>query len=671
MIRSAFAIILLALFSSQTVQSQTILSPELLWSMGRVNGQFLLNDGNNLCYSVTSYQLETGKGTTYIYNLPLNTLKPVLLNKNKISATDPTLFEGNNIMFQGESGWQATEGTVPAALKNAENITFSPGNKFISWSEKVKVDTTIADLYPEYNLSTARVYDDIMVRHWNTWNDGTYNHVFVGERFPDGSIRSKDIMPGEKFHAPTMPFGGKEDMAWSPDDKTLAYVCVKKAGKAYALSTNSDIYFYDLSSGKTTNFTAEMHGYDKSPAFSPKGNLFAWTSMATDGYEADKNNLYLADLQSGKKYNLTASWDGTVDEFVWSTTSDKIFFSAPVKGAIRLMELSIIKDATGYSAKLRQITAEDVDYHIIGQAADGKLIANRTDFNHANEVYAVDPSSGKGIQITHINDGIYQSMDPSRVEKRMIKTTDNKDMLTWIIYPPDFDPKKKYPSILYCQGGPQSALSQFYSFRWNMALMAANGYIVIAPNRRGMPGYGEAWNKAISGDWGGQSIRDYLSAADAMKKESFIDSKRMAAVGASYGGYSVYMLAGLHNHRFKTFISHCGVYDTESMYGTTEEMWFVNYDLKAPYWQQPQAKAYTLFNPKKSVAKWDTPILIFEGEKDYRIPYTQGLEAFQVARLRGIKARYVTFPDEGHWVTKAQNSLVWHHEFFRWLQETL
>jgi len=253
----------------------------------------------------------------------------------------------------------------------------------------------------------------------------------------------------------------------------------------------------------------------------------------------------------------------------------------------------------------------------------------------------------------------------------MIKTTDNKDMLTWIIYPPDFDPKKKYPSILYCQGGPQSALSQFYSFRWNMALMAANGYIVIAPNRRGMPGYGEAWNKAISGDWGGQSIRDYLSAADAMKKESFIDSKRMAAVGASYGGYSVYMLAGLHNHRFKTFISHCGVYDTESMYGTTEEMWFVNYDLKAPYWQQPQAKAYTLFNPKKSVAKWDTPILIFEGEKDYRIPYTQGLEAFQVARLRGIKARYVTFPDEGHWVTKAQNSLVWHHEFFRWLQETL
>ena len=598
-------------------------------------------------------------------------MKPVLLNRNNISAADPTLFEGNNIIYQSEGRWQVTEGNVPAELKDAENILFSPGSRHIVWSQKVKVDTTIADLYPEYGQSTAKVYDDLMVRHWNAWADGTYNHLFVGVRNPDGSIHQRDLMQGERYHAPTVPFGGREDLAWSPDEKTLAYVSVKQAGKAYAVSTNSDIYFYDVASGKTNNFTEGMKGYDKNPAFSPDGKFFAWTSMATDGYESDKNNIYIADLQSGRKYNLTSGWDGTVESFAWSTNGEKLYFSAPIKGAIRLMELTFANGEKGYTGKVRQITNDDVDYHLIGQAADGRLIANRTDFNHANEVYAVQPADGKAVQLTHVNDGIYQAIDPSRVEKRMIKTSDGKNMLTWVLYPPDFDPAKKYPALLYCQGGPQSALTQFYSYRWNLALMAASGYIVIAPNRRGMPGYGEAWNKAISGDWGGQPIRDYLAAADALKKEPYVDAARMGAVGASYGGYSVYMLAGMHNKRFKTFISHCGVYDTESMYGTTEETWFVNYDLKSPYWIQPQAKAYTQYNPKKMVAKWDTPILIFEGEKDFRIPYVQGLEAFQVARLRGLKARYVTFPDEGHWVTKPHNSLVWQNEFFRWLKETL
>jgi len=659
------------LLFTQVLPAQLTMSPELMWSLGRVNGQFLYNEGKNLCYTVTTYDIEKSKGTSFIYSLPLDNLKANLLNSNKISANSPVLYAGNNILYSSEDKMMLTDGAVPAGLEGAENIVFSKSFNKAAWSERVKLGKTAADLYPEYSKTTARIYDDLMVRHWDTWEDGTYNHIFYAERQPDGSFRKVDIMPGEMYNAPTMPFGGAEDIAWSPDEKIIAYVSVKKAGKEYATSTNSDIYFYDISTGKTTNFTAGMNGYDKSPTFSPDGKYMAWTSMARDGYEADKNNIYVADLSSGKKYNLTSAWDGTADQLAWSTKGDKLFFTAPVMGAQRIMELTFTTTTGDTKGKVRQITTDDVDYHLIGQAADGRIICNRTDFNHANEVYAVDATTGKGISITHVNDALYSSMSLSRTEKRMITTTDGKKMLTWVLYPPDFDPNKKYPTLLYCQGGPQSAITQFYSYRWNLSLMAANGYIVVAPSRRGMPGFGADWNEAISGDWGGQPIRDYLSAIDAMKKEPFVDSKRLGAVGASYGGYSVYMLAGVHEKRFKTFISHCGVFDTESFYGTTEEMWFANFDLKAPYWQQPQVKGYTTFNPKKYIAKWDTPILIFEGEKDFRIPYTQGLEAFQLARLRGIRARYVDFSDEGHWVSKPHNSLVWHNEFFRWLKETL
>ncbi len=663
---------LISFFYLAASQAQLVMSPELLWSLGRVNGAFLYNDGNNLCYTVSTYDVSTGARRSFVYSLPLQAMKPALLSSKDKAASGPLLYKGNQVLFTTDGEWSSSAGggTLPD-LRDMENIVFGKSYNIVAFSKRVKVDTTISDLYPEYKNTTAKMYDDIMVRHWDQWEDGSYNHIFVGKIGIDGTVSSTDIMPGEKYHSPTMPFGGPEDIAWSPDEKTLAYVAVKKSGKEYAQSTNSDIYFYNVGTGRTTNFTEGMMGYDKNPSFTDDGKMIAWTSMATDGYESDKNDIYIADFQTGKKYNLTKNWDGTVSGFVWSRDFKTIYFTAAVGGAERIMELQIQNTNGNYTGTVRQITNDNVNYTLIGQAAGGALIANRTDFNHANEVYSVNVLTGKATALTHVNDPIYQGLSLGRVEKKMIETTDGKEMLIWVLYPPDFDPNKKYPTLLYCQGGPQSGLTQFFSYRWNLALMAANGYIVIAPNRRGMPGYGVAWNKEISGDWGGQSIRDYLSAVDAMKKEPYVDASRIGAVGASYGGYSVYMLAGVHENRFKTFIAHCGVFDMDAWYASTEELWFANYDLKGPYWEDPQPKAYTTFNPIKYINKWNTPILIFEGEKDYRIPYTQGLEAFQSARLKGIKSRFISFPDEGHWVTKPENSLVWHNEFFRWLRETL
>jgi len=663
--------ILLLTFTIMAVKAQGVMTPELLWSLGRVNGAFLHDNNKSICYNVTTYDIKTGKRTNFISSMSIDGKNIKSISKDQ-PGDNPILLPDGNILYSA-NGELTSSGKVPDGLKDADNLLFNAKTGHAAWSQSIKIDKTAADMYPDYAATSARIYDDLMYRHWAQWSDGTYNHVFVGKLQPDGSYKGIDIMPGEPHDAPTKPFGGSDDMAWHPDGNLLAYVSVKKTGKEYAVSTNSDIYFYDLNTGKTTNFTLGMMGYDRSPAFSSDGKWLAWTSMPRDGYEADKNSLWIANLTTGKKYDLFQNYDGNVNAFVWAPSNDKLYFSAPSNGLTSLFELKLNIDKSGsIKQSIRQITTDEHDYSaIIGVGADGKIIVQRTDYNHAVEIFSVDPSTGKATQLTHVNDDLYKTISMSKVEKKIIKTTDGKDMVAWVIYPPNFDPNKKYPTLLYCQGGPQRALTQFYSFRWNMQLMAANGYIVIAPNRRGMPGYGQEWNEAISGDWGGQPIRDYLSAADAMAAEPYVDKNRMGAVGASYGGYSVYMLAGKHEKRFKTFISHCGLFDMDSWYGSTEELWFANFDLKGPYWQKPQPKSYTDFNPIKFVDRWDTPILIFEGEKDYRVPYTQGLEAYQAAQLRGIKSRLVIYPDEGHWVTKPFNSLVWHHEFFRWLRETL
>ncbi|MGB5370556.1 MAG: S9 family peptidase, partial [Flavobacteriaceae bacterium] len=491
-----------------------------------------------------------------------------------------------------------------------------------------------------------------------------YNHIFLKDLNVD-SAKPIDLMEGEPYHCPLMPFGGSEDYVWNTEGTQVVYVALKQVGKEYATSTNTDLYAYDLETQVTVNLTEENKGYDTQPSFSKEGTL-AWLQMDEPGYESDKNDIVMR--KGDQQTNLTEHWDGTVSAFRWSNDGKKIYFIAPISGTIQLFELTLPKKGL---AEIRQITNGQWDVtSMVGQSGN-TMAVTRTDMNHAAEIYTVNLKNGDMVQLTHANDAVYTSLKLGKVEKRMVPTTDGKELLSWVIYPPDFDPSKKYPTLLYCQGGPQSALTQFYSYRWNFQLMAAQGYIVVAPNRRGMPGHGVEWNEQISGDWGGQNIKDYLVAIDAVAQEPFVDKNRLGCVGASYGGYSVFYLAGVHDHRFKSFVAHDGIFNTISMYGTTEELFFVNKDLGGPYWQQPTPKAYTHFNPINQVNQWDTPILIIQGGKDYRVPIGQGLEAFQAAQLKGLKSKLLYFPDENHWILSAQNAIIWQNEFFKWLGETL
>ena len=455
-----------------------------------------------------------------------------------------------------------------------------------------------------------------------------------------------------------------------PTQRRFLYVTKKLSGTDYTLSTNTDIYEYDLETKQTKNLTEINKGYDTHPAFSSNGTL-AWLQMKRDGYESDKNDIIVR-LPDGD-LNLTQDWDGTVYAFIWSQDGTKIFYNAPVNGTVHVFQVDVPTQINS-SPMPTQISKGQFDVNgLVGHSGE-HLIVYRRDMNHATEIYNLNIGTGEMKQLSHANDDIYEDIRMSKIDKRIVKTTDGKDMVTWVIYPPYFDPTKKYPTLLYCQGGPQGALSQFYSFRWNFQLMAAHGYIVVAPNRRGMLGFGVEWNEQISKDYGGQNMDDYLSAIDDVAREPYVDKDRMGCIGASYGGYSVFYLASRHEGRFTSFISHDGIFNLRSMYGTTEEMFFVNWDIGGPYWDHENTaaqKSYAEFNPVDFVDKWDTPILIIQGGKDFRVPIGQGLEAFQAAQLQGIKSRLLFFPEENHWVLSPQNSLVWHREFYKWLDETV
>lgn len=616
--------------------AQDVMTKELLWELGRVSPIGISKDGKNLIYRVGHADMKSDKINSRTYQIPL----------------------------EGGTPKEITDFKDLVANKN-----ISPDGTSILFDEAVKINNQRGkDIYPIASESDSYIFDGLDYRHWDTWNDGTHNHVFVA------SVKNKDqkldIMAGEPYDAPQKPFGGDEDYIWTPDSKSVIYVSKKKAGTEYALSTNTDLYQYDLETKQTKNLTPNNPGYDTNPTFSPQGHL-TWLQMKRDGYEADKNDLIVR--FNGVDMNLTAQWDGTVGDYKWSADGKKIYFTAPVDGTIQLFEVNF-PGKTRIAIQVRQITHGNFDVTSIVGIKDNKAIVTRTDFNHATEIFSYDLKKSNWNQITKVNDALYSKIAMSKSEKRYITTDDGQKMLVWVVYPPNFDPNKKYPTLLYCQGGPQSALTQFYSFRWNFQLMAAEGYIIVAPNRRGMPGHGVAWNEAISKDWAGKPMQDYLNAIDELAKEPFVDKDRLGAVGASYGGYSVYYLAGIHENRFKTFISHCGVFNLESMYGTTEEVFFPNWDTGGPYWDTNNAdaqKAIREFNPINNVAKWNTPILVIHGGLDYRVPIGQGQEAFQAAQLLGIKSRFVFFPDENHWVTKPQNAQVWQGEFFRWLKETL
>lgn len=637
--RILLAFILFALsvsLFSQTSQVQSPLSPELLWKIGRVNGLGITKDGKHVLYDVATPNVAENKSKHELFSVGI------------------------------AGGASIQEFNQDSILRN-RNI--SPDGKYIVFNKEVKLlNNSGSDLYPSLTKSNVLVFDNLNYRHWDKWNTGSFDHVFIAPLVNGRRGAEKDLMAGEPYDCPQKPFGGDEDYTWSPDSKNIVYVSKKKFGKEYALSTNTDIYQYNLESGKTTNLTEGMMGYDVNPAYNKSGNL-AWLSMKRDGFEADKQDLVV--MTGDKKVNITEKRDDLhVEGFRWSEDGRKIFFWAPVKATEQLFEA--VPDYGTGSALIRQITNGDFQVSdIIGENGN-TLIATKVDFNHAPELYTVDISTGSMKQLTHINDNFYNAILSCKSEKRFIKTSDGLQMPTWIVYPPNFDPSKKYPTLLFCLGGPQGT-TPMYSFRWNFQLMASQGYIIVAPDRRGVFGNGTKWSQEISRDWGGQAIKDYLSAIDQFSTEKYVDKDRRGCVGASYGGYSVYMLAGMHNGRFKTFIAHDGLFDLKSWAGTTEELWFANWDIGLPYWDKSKKikKAYEQFSPSNFVDKWNTPILIIQGGKDYRVPVEQGLQAFQAAQLKGIKSKLLYLPDENHWVLSAQNAIVWQHEFFKWLEETL
>ena len=675
------------------------LTPEVMWKMRRAGSSSLSPDGAQLLYAVTEYDMTADRGIATIWTQEIATGACRQLTDYASNNHSPQWSaDGKAIYFLSDrSGstqvWKMNaDGTHPVQLTGGEipeveGFGVSPDGRHIWWVQAVHVAARkSSDIHADLPKSQARIYDDLMARHWNYWDEGDYRHIFVaglGEELVTGGT---DILGAEAaWDAPLAPYFDMAEIAWNPQGTKLAYTCKPLTGTAYAVSTDSDIFVYDLATGATQNICKpsserksecagevrdlpakiadDMPGYDKYPVWSPDGEKIAFRSMRRAGNESDKERLFVCDLATGAMRDLTEDFDYNAMNVVWNG-DDELYFIAPIEATHQICRTAL----TDGEAEVLTRGDHDIDAFTM---ADGRIVAEVCTISMATEFFDVDPADGTLTQISEINAPIYEAVKMGEVRKRWVRTTDGKQMLTWVILPPDFDPAKKYPVLLYCQGGPQSVVSQFWSYRWNFQLMAAQGYIVVAPNRRGLPSFGQEWLDQISGDYSGQNIRDYLSAIDDVAREPWADETRMGCVGASYGGYSVYYLAGCHQKRFKAFIAHCGIFDFDAMYGQTEELWFVNNDYGGPYWDTKNAVAQRSYarSPHKYVAKWDTPILIFTGEKDFRIPYTQSLEAFTAARVRGIPARLVEFGNEAHQVFKPQNSLVWNREFFGWLDQ--
>jgi dipeptidyl aminopeptidase/acylaminoacyl peptidase len=646
------------------------LTPELLWKFGRVADHQLSPDGKNIIYNVTRYDAKTNKRQTKILILSIDGGKPEIIGEGENIRWNPV--SGKIGYLSSESGstqiWEMnSEGKGNTQLTDIEGgingFEYAPDGKQFFYLKDVKTEKTPQEIYPDLLLTNVRIIDDLMYRHWNAWSDYAYSHILIAKFGSEPVKDGKDILKDESFDSPLSPFFEQAEIKWSPDSKYVAYTCKKMKGRDFATSTNSDIYLYNLETDLTENLSQGMLGYDKFPVFSPDGSKIAWQSMSTPGYEADKQRLIVMDLAKKEKKDLTKNFDQDVANMQWDKDNVTIYFISGFHATFQIYKINTL------NGEISQITKGNHNYNSFS-LNDKVLAGEKMSLSMATEIFRINPATGEETQLTFTNKNIYDVVKMGKVEERWIKTTDNKQMLVWVIYPPDFDPAKKYPALLYCQGGPQDAVSQFFSFRWNIQLMAANGYIIVAPNRRGVPTFGEEWNKQISGDYGGQNMKDYLSAIDAVSSEPFVNKDKLGAVGASYGGYSVFYLAGHHNGRFKALISHCGIYNLESMYGSTEETFFVNHDNGGPYWANPKPKGYT-FSPHLSVDKWDAPILIITGEMDLRVPYTQSLEAFNAAQLRGVPSKLLVFPEETHWVVKPQNSILWQREFFGWLDRWL
>jgi dipeptidyl aminopeptidase/acylaminoacyl peptidase len=640
-----------------------VMTPEIMWKFGRLGTFALSPDGSAVVYTVTDIDLQSEAKRTNIFKTTADGNARVQLTTGG-GISPQWINNGKSIAFvnKGKLFTMNPDGSGQkevTGISDFEIFNVSPDGNRIYFTKRVKLDQTANEKYklPKANV---RIINDLMYRHWNYWSDFSYSHIFVASLNGNTVSEAKDIMEGQRFESPTSPYFDESEISWSPDGKSVAYTSKRLTGKEDALSTNSDIYLYNIETGKEINITETNKGYDRYPVFSPDGSKIAYQSMERDGYEADLDRLFVYDIKQGTRSWITKDWNFDVANITWAD-DNTLYFICSHLGTSQIFKTDL------QGSGVNKIT-EGV--HNLGPIIlkSGVLLSELTSMSMAPELSIIDIKSGSVKQITEINKFIYDDIKMGKVEEKYIKTKDMKDLQMWLIYPPDFDPSKKYPALLFCVGGPQSALDQFWSYRWNMQMIAAKGYIVFAPNRRGVVGFGQQWKEEISGDWGGKNIQDYLDATDAMAKESYIDAKRMGAVGASYGGYSVFYLAGVHQGRFKALIAHAGVFNFVSEYGSTEELWFPNKEYGGPYWKDlPSYK----FSPHLMVDKWTTPILIITGQNDFRIPYTQGLEAFQAAQLHGVPSRLLFFEDEYHWVTKPQNSVIWQREFFEWLDKYL
>ena len=657
-------------------QQSQHMAPETMLSLARVGASALSPDGKMVVYSVGFPSIKDNKIRTELFTISSDGSARRQITQGVAGVHGARwIQQGRRISYiSSESGapqvWtMAPDGTDRRQVTNIEgglsDYLFSPDEKQLAYIKEISFGKSTKEIYPDLPKATGRIVTDLMYKHWDEWVE-TIPHIFIAPVGGEAITGGKDILEGEPYEAPTKPFGGAEELSWSPDGKTLAYSSRKKTGMEYSLSTNTDIYLYDLVSGQTRNITEGMGGYDTHPRFSPDGKRISWISMERDGYEADLKRLFVQDLKTGQKTFLTGGFEYDVDELQWAANSQSIFFLSTKHAEAQLWEIAL------KGRKIRQITTGMHDYTSL-DVQGGKILAGRQSYIEPTDLYLVDVKTGAAKQLTAENKSTLDGLAPISVEKRWVKTTDGGNMLVWVVLPPNFDKTKKYPALLFCQGGPQSPVSQFFSYRWNMRLMAEQGYIVIAPNRHGVPSFGKAWNEQISGDYSGQNIQDYLTAVDELKKEPWVDSERLGCVGASYGGYSVFYLAGVHQKRFKAFIAHAGIFNLEMQYMTTEEMWFANWDMGGAPWEKDNAVAQRTFanSPHKLVGNWDTPILVIHGERDYRILAGQGMAAFNAAKLRGIPAELLIYPDENHWILRPQNALLWQRTFFGWLDKYL
>lgn len=654
-----------------------MLTPEVLEAFGRVGAPTLSPDGKTIAFTLSYEDIESNASNAEIYTVPVEGGDIKRLTTSAKSENNLQWIENGKkiayLRFDEDTDAQQLY-VIDIATGKSEKISeikngiecfvISPTEDKIIYVSPIDAYNKDEELFKGLPKTTGRVVDDLMYKHWDEWVT-KIPHPFLANFSMNGLSDDKDIMEGEPFECPMRPFGGAESFAWSPDGKTLVYVSRKLKGMDYAYSTDSNLYSYDVETGKTEILTPGMPGYDTDPAFSPDGSQLAFLSMATAKYESDKKRLIVMDVKTHEMRDLTDSWDYWPEQFSWSPDGKAILFTAYYEGTAPVFSMDV------KSCKIDTIAGGICDYASVSAVSSTSVIALKHSMRSPNEICVA--SSGKVIDITEINKELLSKLKLGDVKKVKVPTSDGKEMTCWEILPPDFDPNKKYPAILYCQGGPQQAVSQFWSYRWNFMIMAAHGYVIIAPNRRGLPGFGTEWNRQISGDYGGQNMRDYFSATDYIKSRPYVMEDKVGAIGASYGGFSVYWLAGHNDGRFAALIAHAGIFNLEAQYLETEEMWFADFDLGGPWWDKSNAIAQNSFanSPHRFVNNWTAPMLITVGELDYRILASQGMQAFNAAKMHGLEAEMLVFPDENHWILKPQNAVLWQRVFFKFLDKYL